>query len=184
GLALDVPDNEAFFFSHTTHTTVVGMNTSTSHVVTAINSNAIYVDTNLSVANSTPTKVALSPADTTLGGGNFPTTLGEISGIAVDTTAHKLYFTTIPVINPANNSKGTGGIYEYDLSQGTSGTYNLIWLEPSSGSLFLSYIEIDHATNRYYVTSNQAGTTHPSVYDGALSGGAPAHKPPPFPALP
>src|SRR5262249_30885238 len=53
GLALDVPDNEAFFFSHTTHTTVVGTKSSTSHVVTAVNSNAIYVDTNLSVQNST-----------------------------------------------------------------------------------------------------------------------------------
>src|SRR5262249_24433898 len=168
---------QAFFFSHTTHTTVVGSKSSTATVVTAVNSNAIYVDSNLTVQNSTPTKITLSPADTSLHAGNFPVSLGLISGIAVDTVSEKLYFTTDPVQDPVAHTFGTGGIYEYDLSQGTSGTYNAIWVEPSSGSLFLSYIQIDHATNRYYVTGNQSSDVNPSVYDGALSGGTTAQSP-------
>src|SRR5262249_55753202 len=75
------------------------------------------------------------------------------------------------------NTRGTGGIYEYDLSQGTSGTYNVIWLEPSTGSLFLTYIQIDHATNKYYVTGDQSGDANPGVYQGALSGGTAAQSP-------
>src|SRR5262249_52790128 len=38
GLALDAPHNQAFFFSHTTHTSVVGSKSSTAHVVTTIGS--------------------------------------------------------------------------------------------------------------------------------------------------
>src|SRR5262249_56038939 len=82
-----------------------------------------------------------------------------------------------PVQDPVAHTFGTGGIYEYDLSQGTSGTYNAIWVEPSSGSLFLSYIQIDHATDRYYVAGNQSSDVNPSVYDGALSGGTTAQSP-------
>jgi hypothetical protein len=172
GLALDAPHNQAFFFSSTTS----GVFTANG-VVNAVTSDAIYVDSNLTVQNSTPTKIVLSPADSTLGAGNFPVSLGLISGIAVDTTSEKLYFTTQPIHDPVSGTTGTGGIYEYDLSQGTSGTYHVIWLEPSSSSLFLSYIQIDHATNKYYVTGDQSADANPSVYDGALSGGTAAQSP-------
>jgi lipopolysaccharide export system protein LptA len=168
GLALDAPHNQAFFFSNTTSSSFSG---------TVVTSNAIYVDSDLTVPNSTPTQIQLSPADSNLGGGNFPASLGLITGIAVDTKTEKLYFTTQPITDPVATTTGTGGIYEYDLSQGTSGTYNVIWLEPSSGSLFLSYIQIDDATNKYYVTGNQSGDANPSVYDGALSGGTAAQSP-------
>ena len=181
GLALDAPHNKAFFFSNTTTTTSIG---TANHpvVVTTIGSDAIYVDSDLTVHDSTPTQLMLSPQDPGLSAagsaGNFPISLGLIEGIAVDTTSEKLYFTTDPATtNVTTGAKGTGGIYEYDLSQGTSGTYNTIYVEPSSGSLFLSYIQIDDATNRYYVTGDQAGDAHPSVYDGALSGGTAAQSP-------
>jgi hypothetical protein len=173
GLALDAPHNQAFFFSNTTSSTF----TSHSGVVTAVTSNAIYVDSNLTVQNSTPTKIQLSPADSSLGAGNFPVSLGLITGIAVDTKTEKLYFTTAPSTDPTSHTTGTGGIYEYDLSQGTSGTYNAIWVEPSSGSLFLSYIQIDDATNKYYVAGAQSGDANPADYDGALSGGTAAQSP-------
>jgi hypothetical protein len=172
GLALDKPHNQAFFFSNSTS----GVFT-TNGVVNEVTSDAIYVDSNLTVQNSTPTQIKFSPADTTIGAGNFPVSLGLISGIAVDTTSEKLYFTTQPIHDPVSHTTGTGGIYEYDLSQGTSGTYNVIWLESSSNSLFLSYIDIDHATNKYYVTADQSGDAHPSIYDGALSGGTAAQSP-------
>jgi lipopolysaccharide export system protein LptA len=168
GLALDAPHNQAFFFSNTTSSSFSG---------SVVTSNAIYVDQDLTVQNSTPTQIQLSPADTTLGAGNFPSSLGLITGIAVDTKTEKLYFTTQPVTDPVASTTGTGGIYEYDLSQGTLGTYNVIWLEPSSGSLFLSYIQIDDANNKYYVTGNQSGDANPAVYDGALSGGTAAQSP-------
>jgi len=170
GLALDIDHishNEAFFFSTTTN----GTFTTNGGVVNVLTTNVIYVDSNLA-ATSTTTPVAM----TLNGSTNFPATLGEISGIAVDTTSQKLYFTTDPN-RGANKSTGTGGIFEYDLSQGNSGTVNTIWVEPSSGSLFLSYIQIDHATNRYYVTGDQAADANPGVYDGALSGGTAAQSP-------
>ncbi|HWW09933.1 MAG TPA: DUF4347 domain-containing protein, partial [Candidatus Acidoferrales bacterium] len=168
GLALDAPHNQAFFFSNTTSSSFSG---------TIVTSNAIYVDQNLTVANSTPTQLQFSPDDSNLDSGNFPSSLGLITGIAVDTKTEKLYFTTEPITDPFAATTGTGGIYEYDLSQGTSGTYNAIWVEPSSGSLFLTYIQIDDANNKYYVTGNQAGDVQPAVYDGALSGGTAAQSP-------
>jgi hypothetical protein len=168
GLALDAPHNQAFFFSNTTSSSFTG---------SVVTSNAIYVDSDLTVPNSTPTQIQLSPPDSNLGAGNFPASLGLITGIAVDTKTEKLYFTTQPTTDPVAATTGTGGIYEYDLSQGTSGTYNVIWLESSSGSLALSYIQIDDANNKYYVTGNQSGDANPSVYDGALSGGTVAQSP-------
>ncbi|HEY2134633.1 MAG TPA: DUF4347 domain-containing protein, partial [Xanthobacteraceae bacterium] len=181
GLALDVGHNQAFFFSHTVHTTLVGGNSSTSGAlavtVTTVGSNAIYVDSNLGVAGTAPTKLQLSPADGSLGASNFPVSLGVIAGIAVDPVTEKLYFTTTPSTDPVNHTTGTGGIYEYDLTGNPSHTYSAIWVEPSSGSLFLSYIQIDDATGKYYVTSNQGGGSNPSIYEGHLSGGASAQSP-------
>src|SRR5262249_8182567 len=46
GLALDLPHNQAFFFSNTTFTTFTP--THNSQITTSISSNAIYVDSNLS----------------------------------------------------------------------------------------------------------------------------------------
>jgi hypothetical protein len=168
GLALDLPHNQAFFFSNTTFSTF----DSHSNIVTSVSSNAVYADLDLSLANSTPTHLKLLPADTHIaGGGDFPVTLGLITGIAVDTVTEKLYFVTAPVLDPTKSpTKGTGGVYEYDLSQGTQGTYTALWVEPSSGDAF-SYIDVDHATGVYYLSDIQSGSE--AVYRGSLSGGAP-----------
>ncbi|SEC28489.1 protein of unknown function [Rhizobiales bacterium GAS188] len=174
GLALDLPHNQAFFFSETTHSVLTPTNG--THTVTTVGTNAIYVDSDLTTT-TTPTKITLSPADSTLGANNFPVSLGEIAGIAVDTATEKLYFTTKPITDPITHTTGSGGIYEYDLTGNPSHTYSAIWLEPPTGSLFFSDIKIDDATNRYYVTSNQAADANPSVYDGALSGGTTAQSP-------
>src|SRR5207248_2948973 len=82
GLALDVPHNQAFFFSNTTFST-----SSNGHPIVSVSSNAIYVDSNLASATVvTPTKLTMSPGDTHIGGGaDFPVSLGLITGIAVDT---------------------------------------------------------------------------------------------------
>jgi hypothetical protein len=167
GLALDLPHNQAFFFSNTTFSTSSG-----GVQIVTVSSNAIYVDQNLSVANSTPTHLKLMPPDTHIpGGGDFPVTLGLITGIAVDTVTEKLYFVTAPVLDPTKSpTKGTGGLYEYDLSQETQGTYTALWVEPSSGDAF-SNIDVDHATGVYYLSDIQNGSE--AVYRGSLSGGAP-----------
>ncbi len=165
GLALDVAHNQAFFFSTTTFST-----SSSGVPITSVNSNAIYVDSNLGATGVvTPTKLTLSPDDTSLGGGDFPASLGLISGIAVDTVTEKLYFTTEPVTDPGKFSgTGTGGVYEYDLTANPSHTYHAVWVEPSSSSLFLTYIHIDDATNSYYVTDTNS-TTGGGIYKGSLN---------------
>ncbi|HEY2134635.1 MAG TPA: DUF4347 domain-containing protein [Xanthobacteraceae bacterium] len=187
GLALDVAHNQAFFFSHTIKTTTIGGHSSTGgHTAvhaTIVSSNAIYVDSNLSAAGTAPTKLQLSPDDSNLhkttafSQNNFPVSLGLIAGIAVDTVTEKLYFTTTPSTNQVSHTTGTGGIYEYDLTGNPTGTYHAIWVEPSSGSLFLSYIQIDDATGKYYVTSDQSGSVNPSIYEGSLTGGTLAQTP-------
>ena len=139
--------------------------------IVSVTSNAIYVDSNLgSTSVVTPTKLTLSPGDPNIGGGgDFPVSLGLITGIAVDTVTEKLYFTTEPVADPTKFSgTGTGGIYEYDLTGNPSHTYHAIWVEPSNSSLFLTYIHIDDATNSYYVTDVNS-TTGGGIYKGDLS---------------
>jgi hypothetical protein len=88
GLALDLPHNQAFFFSNTTFSTSVS-----GQPVISVTSNAIYVDSDLSSASVvTPTKLTMSPGDTQIAGSaDFPVSLGLITGIAVDTVTEKLY---------------------------------------------------------------------------------------------
>ena len=171
GLALDLPHNQAFFFSNTTFST-----SSNGHPIISVSSNAIYVNSNLSSASVvTPTKLTMSPGDTHIGASaDFPVSLGLITGIAVDTVSEKLYFTTEPVADPTKFSgTGTGGVYEYDIIANPGHTYTALWVEPSTSSLFLTYIHIDHATNSYYV-SDVNSTTGTGLYKGSLSGsGAP-----------
>ena len=166
GLALDLPHNQAFFFSNTTFST-----SSNGHPIISVTSNAIYVDLNLASASVvTPTKLTMSPGDTHIAGAaDFPVSLGLITGIAVDTVTEKLYFTTEPVADPTKfTGTGTGGIYEYDLTANPSHTYHAVWVEPSNSSLFLTYIHIDDATNSYYVTDVNS-TTGGGIYKGTLT---------------
>src|SRR5262249_18427639 len=82
----------------------------------------------------------------------------------VDTGPEKPYLTPQPV----SGLSGTGGVYEYDLTANPSHTYQAVWVEPSSSSLFLTYIHIDDATNSYYVTDVNA-TSGGGIYKGSLS---------------
>jgi lipopolysaccharide export system protein LptA len=158
GLALDLPHNQAFFFSV--------KSTSTSSGGTSEKS-ALWVDSDLTT-NTAPTQLPFSPQDANLGGNFFPVSLGQIAGIAVDTVNERLYFTTDPVEQP-DLSIGTGGIYEYDLTNNTAGTYTALWVEPSSSSLALTHIDVDPATGKYYVSDVGASDVNPAIYEGSLT---------------
>jgi hypothetical protein len=151
GLALDAPHGTAYFFSNDTTTIFVGPGSTTS---TVADDNGLYVDSNINNAGATLTRLPISPADGTFGGGtNFPSSLGLISGIAVDTTNEILYFTTKSI------SSSTGGIYKYNLLNNSLGTYSAVWLEPSTGTQVLNHIQIDVTTGKYYV-DDQANGDH------------------------
>jgi lipopolysaccharide export system protein LptA len=158
GLALDLPHNQAFFFAT--------KSTSTSSGGTSEKS-ALFVDSDLTT-NTAPTQLPISPQDANLGGNFFPVSLGQIAGIAVDTTNERLYFTADPVEQP-DLSTGTGGIYEYDLTNNTAGTYTALWVEPSSSSLALTHIEVDPATGKYYVSDVGQSDVNPAIYEGSLT---------------
>jgi lipopolysaccharide export system protein LptA len=158
GLALDLPHNQAFFFAT--------KSTSTSSGGTSEKS-ALFVDSDLTT-NTAPTQLPISPPDANFGGNFFPVSLGQIAGIAVDTTNERLYFTADPVEQP-DLSTGTGGIYEYDLTNNTAGTYTALWVEASSSSLALTHIEVDPATGKYYVSDVGQSDVNPAIYEGSLT---------------
>src|SRR5262249_40161199 len=143
----------------------------TTQTPPTISSNAIYVDSTLASAGVvTPTKLTMPPGDTHIpGGADFPASLGQITGIAVDTVTEKLYFTTIPIMDKTKFSgKGTGGIYEYDLTNNPTHTYHALWVEPSNSPIVLTYIHVDDATNTYYA-SDINSTTGTGIYKGHLT---------------
>src|SRR5262249_60598920 len=124
----------------------------TTQTPPTISSNAIYVDSTLASAGVvTPTKLTMPPGDTHIpGGADFPASLGQIAGIAVDTVTEKLYFTTIPIRDKTKFSGlGTGGIYEYDLTNNPTHTYHALWLQPSNSPIVRTYIPVTAATNTY-----------------------------------
>jgi hypothetical protein len=158
GLALDLPDNKAFFFSENSVSTSGGAVSEVSH---------LWVDSNLS-ANTPATELPFSPHDAS-GPNNFPGSLGEIAGIAFDTASEVLYFTT----DPFETSPGTftnGGIFSYNVNSNTSGTFTTLWLESSvNPTIALTFIKVDHATGKYYVSDVGEADVNPAVYEGSLT---------------
>ena len=158
GLALDLPDNKAFFFSENSNSTSGGAVTEVSH---------LWVDSNLS-ANTPATELPFSPSDAS-GTLTFPGSLGQIAGVAFDTASEVLYFTADPV----ETSPGTftnGGIFSYDVNSNTSGTFTTLWLESSvSPTIALTFIKVDPATGKYYVSDVGNADVNPAVYEGSLT---------------
>jgi hypothetical protein len=143
---------------------------------TFVGANLIYDISGVSGTSATATvlPIAGSPGD------NFPSSLGLLEGIAVDTVHEVLYFTT-----EATSSTGNGGIFFYDLTGNPSHTFGTVWLQPSpdrlsttAGTPFsaLGDIELDLATGVYYVTDHGmlagVGVSDNSIYVGGLVGGS------------
>src|SRR5262249_29014492 len=151
GVALDAPHNTAYFFSNHSTSTFTGPSHSGSNITTIVDDNGLYVDSNISTTGGTLTRLPISPDDGSTDNNNFPTSLGIISGISVDTVHEVLYFTT------QETNGGTGGIYKYNLTGNPSGTYSAVWLEPSTGTQVLSYISVNPTTGKYYVSDDANG---------------------------
>jgi hypothetical protein len=156
GLALDAPHGTAYFFTNDESSTFTA-----SGIATVADQNALYVDANINNTGTTLSTLPISPDDTATHGNNFPTSLGLISGIDVDTTNEILYFTTEQL------NGGTAGIYKYNLTGNPSGTYSALWLEPSTGTQVLNHIQVDVTTGKYYV-DDVANNDH-SVLVGNLN---------------
>src|SRR5262249_32350769 len=108
----------------------------------------------------TLSQLPVSPNDTTNGGNFFPSSLGQLWGIDVDTTTQTLYFVTDPVSSTTN-----GGVFSYAINSNPSGNYGTVWLQPSPSASSSSsgvplggllYIEVDHATGVYYVVDHSS----------------------------
>jgi hypothetical protein len=151
GVALDAPHSTAYFFSNHTTTTFTGPSHSGSNTTTIADDNGLYVDSNIATTGGTLTRLPIFPADPVTGGNNFPSLLGLISGIAVDTVNEILYFTTQQI------NGGAGGIYKYNLTGNSLGTYSAVWLEPITATQVLSYISVNPTTGKYYVSDDANG---------------------------
>jgi hypothetical protein len=149
---------------------------------TTVGANLIYDVSGITPSATTAAiaEMPISPSDSVLLGDSFPTSLGVLEGIAVDKTNHILYFTT-----DATSGTTNGGIYFYDLTGNPTGTFGTVWQQPAPDSLNstagtpfagLDYIEVDPATNTYYVGDfgkvTSVGVSDNSIYVGSLTGTA------------
>ncbi|MBV8573836.1 MAG: cadherin-like domain-containing protein, partial [Acetobacteraceae bacterium] len=112
----------------------------------------------------------------------FDPQLGILTGISLDTTAQKLYFTT----DSTGQAGAAAGIYELDLTGGNAGHVTTLWTQTTADTTSpgtgkpgsnLGYIVVDHTNGVYYVedggTSSSSGVNDAAIYVGSLSGGAP-----------
>ena len=98
----------------------------------------------------------------------FPDELGMISGIDVDVTTGAVYFTTIQLNGGAGGE--VGGIYQIGAG---GGAHTTLYSEGNATDQNFQYIDVDGASGRYYVTSEEPGSGLQKVYTHSLSAGAP-----------
>jgi lipopolysaccharide export system protein LptA len=167
-MSLDLTAGNAYITAISSYATFGG---------TIVGANQIY-----DISGISPTASTVTATPITINGSvNFPTSLGVLDGVAIDTLHQVLYFTTDPTQTNSN-----GGIFFYDLTGNPSHTFGTLFLEPSgtgglnstSGTPFsaLGDIEVDPTTGLYYVSDSGKekvlGISDNSIYVGGLVGGS------------
>src|SRR5579883_556926 len=195
GLALDLPDHVAYFISsHQVNTTTTTKNgvvfptqsppsplTSQDHVhhnVTQTNSIYETSGTTFSASSTSVSIQKLMDVSNTLGamaalgtpGFTVYSKPGETAAErAADPLNGKIFFTTQTL---GGTHPAEGGIFELDPSTQTITTlFRQDGVHGPTGTL--TSLQIDYATNEYYVTVINSGGTGGTIWVGSLSGGTP-----------
>ena len=121
--------------------------------------------------------IALQGDSSTLGSNNLPTSLGQITDMAIDTANQVLYFDT-NVISTDGTHNSSSSIFSYSLSGansnvGGAGAFNTVWTQTAAVPGALLDLVIDPQTQKYYVSVTDGTTVGKNdIYDGSLIGGA------------
>ncbi|MDB5516178.1 MAG: glycosyl hydrolase, partial [Tardiphaga sp.] len=184
GMVVDTVNHAAYFYEISSSTNAIGphggISTGThgqQHFANVVTEDRLY-KASWNGSNVNPTGFTLTQlpialqgnSSTIVGANQFPTSLGAIAGLALDTTNQILYFDTNNV--DTSISTNSSGIYSYHLTGNATGAFGMVWTKTASVPGGLSNLIIDPQTNKYYVSVGNGSTPNQNaIYEGSLSGG-------------